>query len=214
TALDLAADPAFNGPGGFDVTHVVAAGYDSGPQLDDVPDSTRVLVLQNTKDVPRLGEGVEHYVTQPIEDAHHALDSVEHHDAAGAVGGALGAMWHSAEVAVGPAGGIAAHVVTNAPDIAGELWHGDLGDAAEDAVLPAPGVERRGDSQLIATFDGGWGRFGHDQSHYVDYVRETSDPHVDQLFASFSGAASVVGSAVAIDVSVSDELPDHDPRSR
>ena len=54
TALDLAADPAFAGR--YDVTHVVATGYFSQPQLPAVPADTRVLVVQNRHDiVVRLG---------------------------------------------------------------------------------------------------------------------------------------------------------------
>jgi hypothetical protein len=57
TALDLAADPGFNGgPHGYRVSHVVAAGYDSVPQLADVPESTSVLVLQNHRDAAVLAE--------------------------------------------------------------------------------------------------------------------------------------------------------------
>lgn len=49
TALDLAADPAFTGR--YDVTHVVATGYFSQPQLPSVPPGTEVLVVQNNRDV-------------------------------------------------------------------------------------------------------------------------------------------------------------------
>jgi hypothetical protein len=56
TALDLAADPSFNGPQGFAVSHVLAAGYHSQPQLEHVPASTDVLVLQNAHDVAVLAE--------------------------------------------------------------------------------------------------------------------------------------------------------------
>jgi hypothetical protein len=55
-ALDLAADAGFNGDDGYRVSHVVAAGYASGEQLPAVPESTEVLVLQNTFDVPAAVE--------------------------------------------------------------------------------------------------------------------------------------------------------------
>lgn len=50
TALDLASDPSFNGAR-YRVTHVVAAGYHSEPQLHHVGTSTEVLVLQNVWDL-------------------------------------------------------------------------------------------------------------------------------------------------------------------
>ena len=59
TAIDLAADPTFNGEH-FEVTHVTAAGYYSIPQLDHVPNGTNVLVLRNNKDIPVLVEELGH----------------------------------------------------------------------------------------------------------------------------------------------------------
>ena len=59
TALDLAADPKFNGRD-YNVTHVVAAAYYSEPQLPHVQDGTEVLVLQNTRDIPVVVEEVGH----------------------------------------------------------------------------------------------------------------------------------------------------------
>ncbi len=59
TALDLAADPDFNGRY-FHVTHVTAAAYHSEPQLPYVPEGTRVLVLQNNKDIPVIIEELGH----------------------------------------------------------------------------------------------------------------------------------------------------------
>ena len=68
TALDLAADRDFNGAGGYHVTHVVAAAYHSQPQLDHVPDSTEVLVLQNHRDVAVIVESVgAAHVTEAFE---------------------------------------------------------------------------------------------------------------------------------------------------
>lgn len=64
TALDLAADPAFTGR--YDVTHVVATGYFSQHQLRSASVDTRVLVVQNRRDVvvhlgttmPSAGTGI------------------------------------------------------------------------------------------------------------------------------------------------------------
>ncbi|HUF97560.1 MAG TPA: hypothetical protein VMM60_05470 [Ilumatobacter sp.] len=62
TALDLAADPRFNGPGAFHVTHALVAGYHSRPQIPHVRDGTEVLALQNTEDlvvrVEQFGEPI------------------------------------------------------------------------------------------------------------------------------------------------------------
>jgi hypothetical protein len=200
TALDLASDRNFNGPDGFDVTHVVAAGYDTRPQLDDVPDRTAVLMLQNRKDVPVLVETAEHVVTQPLEDAREIVDSAFDLDVGGVLGGAFGVVWHSTQSAVAPA----VHVATRVDDVAGELWHRDLLDAAEDAVLPIPNTERHGDAQVEVVFDGGWGDYGHDQRHYVDYLTATPDPLVLGFLGSLAAGTAVAGSALAVDVSVPD----------
>ena len=48
TVLDIAADDDFNST--YNLTHVVAAAYDSVPQLAAVPASIDVLVLQNEDD--------------------------------------------------------------------------------------------------------------------------------------------------------------------
>lgn len=75
TALDLAADPNFNGDGAFQVTHVVAAAYDSGPQLEHVPDSTEVLVLQNARDIPVHAEAIGHGPVGAFDSFGDGLDS-------------------------------------------------------------------------------------------------------------------------------------------
>jgi hypothetical protein len=198
TALDLASDAQFNGPGGFDVTHVVAAGYDSQPQLDDVPDRTHVLVLQNRKDVPVLAETAEHVVTQPLEDVREIVDGVADLDVGGVLGGVFGAVWHPTRSAMAPA----LHVATHTDDVVTELWHGDVLDAAEDAVLPIADTDQHGDSQVDVVFDGGWSDFGHDQHHYVEYLASTSDPLVLGFLGSLATGTAAVGTAVAVDVSV------------
>lgn len=67
TALDLAADEGFNGDR-YHVTHVVAAGYHSEPQLAHVRPDTSVLVLQNNKDLPILFENLGHVALDPFEE--------------------------------------------------------------------------------------------------------------------------------------------------
>jgi len=82
TALDLAADPSFNG-NAYRVTHVVAAGYDSGSQLEQVPLETEVLVLQNTHDVPVLVEHAAHPAATALDVIDDGLNRIERGDLAG-----------------------------------------------------------------------------------------------------------------------------------
>ena len=133
-----------------------------------------------------------------LEDAREIVDSAASLDVGGVIGGAFGAVWHRTQSAVAPA----VHIATHADDVVGELWHGDLLDAAEDAVLPIPSTERHGDSQVDVVFDGGWSDFGHDQHHYVDYLASTSEPLVLGFLGSLATGATVAGTAVAVDVSV------------
>jgi len=200
TALDLASDPEFNGPNGFDVTHVVAAGYDSQPQLDDVPDRTKVLVLHNRDDVPVVVEMIEHSVTQPLAGALDVVAGVA--DLADGdsgvadvldVGGLFGSVWHSIR-----------SEIKRDVHVGGDLRHGHVLAAAEDAILPVPGIERHGDSQDDVVFDCGWSDFGHAQHHYVDYLASTSDPIVLGFLGSLATGRAVAGTAVAVDVSVPD----------
>lgn len=57
TAADLAADPIFTAD--FHVTHIVAAGYDSGPQLAHIDPDVDVVVLQNEDDKAILLESTQ-----------------------------------------------------------------------------------------------------------------------------------------------------------
>lgn len=200
TALDLASDSRFNGPSGFNVTHVVAAAYDSQPQLDDVPEGTHVLALQNRRDVPVLAEAAGHVVGQPVEDVREIAESVADLDPGGVAGGLLGAAWHSVEAAAP-----VLHAASRVDDVADELRHGDLIDAVEDAVLQVPSIERHGDAQVDVVFDGGSADFGHHQDHYIDFLASTSDPMVLGFLGSLATGVSIAGTAVAVDVSVTDK---------
>lgn len=62
TALDLAADRRFNGDR-YRVTHVVAAAYQSEPQLAQVQPDTKVLVLQNRHDLVVAAESLHDRLT-------------------------------------------------------------------------------------------------------------------------------------------------------
>ena len=201
TALDLAADPGFNGPSGFDVTHVVAAGYDSRPQLDAVPSDTRVLVLQNRSDVPVLAESVGHAgVTKAIDDGVGVATSAADFDAAGMLANGFGMAFNAARAGASAA----AHVAGRADEVAVDIARLHPLDAVEDAVFPLTGTERVG-SQVISVFDAGWtiADGGHDQARYIDLVETTSDPLIVGFFGSLASGGAVVGTAVAVDVSVS-----------
>jgi len=206
TALDLAADPRFNGPTGYDVTHVVAAGYDSRSQLDAVPGSTHVLVLQNRGDVPVLAESVGHTgVTNAIDDVLGVATSGLDFDAGGMLDHGLAALSNSAKAGASLAG----HVADRADDVAVDMAHLRPLDAVEDAVFPLKGTEQHG-SQVVSTFDSGWtpSDGGHDQDRYIDFVEATSDPLVLGFFGSLATGAAVSGTAVAVDVSVPEKKKD------
>lgn len=200
TVLDLAADPNFNGPAGYHVTHVVAAGYDSRSQLDAVPHGTHVLVLENRADVPVLAESIGHTgVSDAIDDGIGYAKAAYHLDSRGMLTEGIGALFHSAEAGLSLAG----HVVDRADDVAVDMASLRPVDAVEDAIFPMTGTEQH-DSHVVSVFDAGFtpSDGGHDQARYIDYVASTSDPLVLGFFGSLATGAAVTGTAVAVDVSV------------
>lgn len=77
TALDLAADPVFNGKR-YDVTHVLAAGYYNQEQLEHVQPGTDVLALQNEKDLPVMFESLRDRATFDSPTRHdHDADLIQ-----------------------------------------------------------------------------------------------------------------------------------------
>jgi hypothetical protein len=161
TALDLTGDPSFNGAGGYRVTHVVAAGYFSAPQLSTVPGSTSVLVLENHRDAAVIAEGVGQ---AGIDDlAHTALD-------------VFAAGWDAGwELAHGDTSGARDRVSA----------------AATDLVTLEPGVRRVADRQVVAVFQGGSDGAGHHPSNYVDYVSSTDDVAVTDFLRSIGSPGGV-----------------------
>ena len=193
TALDLAADPRFNGAGGYRVTHVVAAGYYSQPQLPYVPSETEVLVLQNDGD---LAIALERFAEYPAQFEHHATDGwgdVWDGDAIGAVGALSGA----ANAAVGFGGYLAEQAAETGPaaplaDLPGIPW----GDPEPRVTTPAEHV-------VVARFDGPDAGFGHHPDNYVDYLEQLPDPAVAGFGAGLVAAGYTgPGRVYAIDVSV------------
>jgi hypothetical protein len=205
TALDLAADGRFNGEAGYRVTHVVAAGYASGPQLADVAASTRVLVLQNRRDALVIAEQVgQSHVTDAGYAAAEALGEATELDVDGALGAAGSMLFHSAGAFVDGA----AHAIERRDDLLGVVSGVATGrfDRAAgrltDLVTLEPGISRPTEAQVVAVFDGGADGLGHRQTNYVEYLETTREPAVSAFLASLAGVGHrVVGTAVAVDVS-------------
>ena len=205
TALDLAADSSFNGPDGYHVSHVVAAAYYSQPQLEHVPDGTRVLVLQNSRDVPVIAEGVgAHHVTEAVEARGDAIDDLLGLDLPGAVFDTGRAIFHD----LGATADLIEHTVTHPGDVVDTtvgLATGDYQraiDGMTDFVTLDAGVSTPTGSQVVAVFDGGGEGAGHHQNNYAAYVSDTDDPDVTDFLTSLGRSGADSGSAWAVDVSV------------
>lgn len=205
TALDLAADSGFNGAGGYQVTHVVAAAYDSRPQLAHVPASTQVLVLQNNRDVPVIGEAVGNaHVTATVDAGAGVVGSLWDGDVIGVFANAGDAVFNG--IAVGHEA--TWYTVTNAGDIVdviGGVQSFDPGrvvEGAHDFVTRDPGTDRPTPSQTVTVFEGGFAGAGHHQDNYIDFLETTTDPAVSAFLASVASAGfATAGSAHAVDVS-------------
>jgi hypothetical protein len=206
TALDLAADPLFNGSAGFDVTHVVAAGYHSEPQLPHVDAGTEVLVLQNHRDAAVIAEAVGHgHVTGVVEETKSFFGSVFDLDPLGAVAHLAAKTYHE----VGVVHDTAAYLFGNADSIvqvgagiaAGQpAW---VAEGVADMVTIDPGVDQVTEHQIVDVFVGGGQGFGHHPANYVAHVEATTDPGVVAFFESVDAAGyATSGTALAIDVSV------------
>ena len=204
TALDLAADAGFNGAR-YDVTHVVAAGYYSQPQLRDVVDGTEVLVLQNHRDATVIIEGVAHSnaassLTSRVAAlgdaarldlpgvAEHATEALRHD-----IGTMLDLgmfIWDHRDEAVGLAAGVAS----------GNRWL--VEGAAAELLALEPGVERSAD-HVIDVFEGGDDGFGHHPTNYIDHVAEVGHPEVVAFLDSLSARGyDADGAFVGVDISV------------
>jgi hypothetical protein len=210
TALDLAADPLFNGSAGFDVTHVIAAGYHSEPQLPHIDAGTEVLVLQNHRDAAVIAEAVGHgHVTGVVEETRSFFGSVFDLDPLGAAAHLAAKTYHE----VGVVKDTASYLVGNADSIA-QVGAGIAGGqpgwvagAVADMVTIDPGVDQVTEHQIVDVFAGGGQGFGHHPANYVAHVAATTDPGVMAFFESVDAAGyTTSGTALAIDVSV----PVHD----
>ena len=206
TALDLTAEPEFNGPDGFHVTHVVAAGYHSTPQLRHVPEGTAVLVLQNHRDVPVIVEAIGGAgVTEVATSALGALAALAALDPVGAARHRARSLRHEAR----SLWSAASHVLDRADDLTEIAIGAAIGDprrvhdGAAALVTLEPGVRTPAPGQVVSVFDGAGTGWGHDQAHYVAHLDRVDDPAVVGFLESVDAAGyAAPGVALAIDVSV------------
>lgn len=206
TALDLAADEDFNGAGGYRVTHVVAAGYYSQPQLERVPPSTEVLVLQSHRDAAVIVEGIgQSNAADYVTASARTVERVVAFD----VVGALGAGWDTVTAQVGMMIDAGEYVYDHGDDFVdigagiGSLDWNRVGDGVSDLVTLQPGVDRFGDHAVVDVFEGGSAGNGHDPANYVAHVDRTDHALVTGFFTSIASAGYArTGSAVAVDISV------------
>lgn len=209
TALDLAADSRFNGSSGFDVTHVVAAGYHSEPQLPHVDAGTEVLVLQNHQDAAVIAEAVGHgHVTGIVEESKGFIGSVFDLDPIGALGHLGGVAYHEVGAAADGAGYLVGHADSIAQVGAGFAVRqpGWVADGVGDLITLDTGISHPTSEQVVDVFDGGGQGFGHHPANYISHVAATTDPGLVAFFESVDAAGYAnSGTAWAIDVSVPDD---------
>ena len=207
TALDLAADVEFTSR--YRLTHVVAAGYNSQPQLPHVHPDVEVLVLQNHRDIPVIVETAAHgHPTQAVEEARNVVDSLWDFDPIGVIRHELGVVYHATGTAVDAAG----HVVSRADDLilagtylAGGGATGTVRAVGElsDFIELEPQVAAVTDHQLVDVFVGGFDGAGHHQTNYIDHVDNVDDQRLVDFFASIDAAGyTTSGTSWAVDVSV------------
>lgn len=206
-AIDLAADPSFNG-GEYRVTHVVAAGYHVDEYLADVPEHTDVLVLENSRDVAVIAEAIAHgagTVAGTVGSAIDATGELLGGDLVGAVerfGDSIDALGESAGDLVDVLSRHRDDLAHLAAGVGTADW-GRVSAAAHDLVTLEAGVHRVSAHVLVDVFDGESVGAGHHPSNYVEHVATTDDPRIIEFLAGLDGAGyAAPGSAAAIDVSV------------
>lgn len=212
TVADLAADSSFNGPDGFNVTHVVSAAYHSEPQLDHIPDHTEVLILQNDIDLPVLAERAFEHPNAAAHAAYDAVDAVFSGDPRGFAGSmwdgvtASGNMlWGVGSLANKP-NEVVVNVVTNPVEIAQDVWNNDTSQFYADTIgfLPDAGVTQVTDSQIMYVFSGDGEGAGHHQNNYIAALNDhPDDAALTSFFESVDAAGyTTAGDSVAVDVSI------------
>ncbi len=210
TAVDLAADPIFNGDK-VKVTHVVAAAYHSEPQLEHVPETTSVAVVQNIKDLVILGEAmVDDDSGETSREVRASIGGIVTNAGIEAVNGIAEGI---AEV-----GEVGAELATNTFR---EVTHSTSAERHEavtyaDYELDAPDIGKVryaspatqvSDNIVLVEFDGGFEGLGHHQDNYNNYLKATTDP-VMQVFFEDVATSGYTGDGLAwaVDVSVPEEM--------
>lgn len=193
-ALDLAADPEFNGSGRYSVTHVAAFAYYSEPMLPSVPAGTKVLAVENSRDLVVRGE---HALSTPNRLLEAALTAARG-DLAGGYRRVVDAHRRGIDQLADGAALIASNVLDDLST--GHLPSLDsLTSSATRSTRPTP-------DQTHVVFKGDAADAGHHQRHYIDYLRSaTGDAGADiDDFATDLAAAGYAagGGFSAIDVSV------------
>lgn len=206
TALDLAADPGFNGPGGYRVSHVVAAAYWSQPQLDHVPADTKVLVLQNDRDSVVISEAAaDTRAVDALDNGAAALADLVSFDPFGAARHAALAWRHEVSFA-DDAAGFARDHARDVVRVTAGLAGADPTTAARgiDGLLTlTAGVAEAGPGHVVDVFDAGRSGGGHSQDRYIEHLEQVDEALVTRFLQSVDDAGFTgAGTAVAIDVSV------------
>lgn len=205
TALDLAADSGFNGPDGYHVTHVVAAGYYSQPQLEHVPSSTSVLVLQNHRDAAVIVEGVgQSNAAATVESAADHIGDL----LTGDVLGAFSSGWETLGNGLGTVVDTGSYVWDHGDDIAdvgagtATFDFGRIADGASDLVTLEPRLEVD-DNTIVNVFEGGGDGVGHHPSNYIAHLDSDDSDEIAAFLGSVAASGYArSGSAVAVDISV------------
>ena len=198
TALDLAADPHFNGEL-LNVTHAVPVAYYNEPQFADVPAHTNVLVLQNIWDVPVLAEGIgtiyhDDDEAQPA-DENDPVFAAERLVVEGAEEVVDGASWVIDRIVDGGEALIESEVgiEVDVPDIPHvEFQHDD--------------IRRIEDNILLVEFEGGFTGAGHHQDNYTGFLLRSDDLAVDAFLADLD-AHGFTGDGTTVSVDVTKPEP-------
>lgn len=181
TALDLAASPSFNST--YQVSHVVAAAYHSGPQLADVSADTNVLVLQNANDLAVQVEAAGYHPVAAAESYAEAIGDFLSGDLLGGVASVGDSLGH--------AGG----------SLIGGIVLASGGNPL--ASTTTPGVTQPRPNQTVAVFDGDGRGAGHHPTNYTDYLVTHTSETVDAFEASVGEAGFAgPGDVYVVDVSV------------
>lgn len=193
-ALDLAADRNFNGAGRYSVTHVAAFAYYSRPMLTSVPAGTKVLAVENSRDLVVRGEQALSTPNRVLEAALTAADG----DPVGGYRRLDDAARHGIE-----------QLTSGARLVIGNVAR-DLASGRAPSVDSLLANHTRSshptDDQTHIVFRGGGKEAGHHQRHYIDFL-SSANGDVGADVDAFASDLAIAGYAVggefsAVDVSL------------